>query len=97
MGREPASVKDKAKSLIKRLKKHTKVKFENIFEGVKYKNEVVAIFLAVLELMKLNRITVYEENDKVLLKLDDTNASLSDDELVGDISDDNTNGETNEN
>ena len=47
--------------------------------------------------MKLNRITVYEENDKVLLKLDDTNASLSDDELVGDISDDNTNGETNEN
>ena len=97
VGREPASVKDKAKSLIKRLKKHTKVKFENIFEGVKYKNEVVAIFLAVLELMKLNRITVYEENDKVLLKLDDTNASLSDDELVGDISDDNTNGETNEN
>lgn len=98
VGREPASVKDKAKGLIKRLKKNSKVNFENIFEGVRYKNEVVAIFLAVLELMKLNRITVYEEDDKVVLKLDSDNANLSEDEIIGGISDDiNTHGETDEN
>lgn len=97
VGREPASVKDKAKGLIRRLKKHSKVKFENIFEGVKYKNEVVAIFLAVLELMKLNRITVYEEDDKVMLQLDASNADLSADEIIDGMSDDHeTNGETNE-
>ncbi len=67
---EPASVKEKATGLIKKLKSRKKIKFENIFSEAKHKNEVVAIFLAVLELMKLNRIKVFEENDKILLKLD---------------------------
>ena len=40
-----------------------------IFEGVKYKNEVVAIFLAVLELMKLNHITALEEDGKIIITL----------------------------
>lgn len=70
VGHEPASVKDKAKGLITRLKKERKVKFEKIFSGARYKNEIVAIFLAVLELLKLNRITVYEENQKLLVELD---------------------------
>ena len=48
--------------------------------------------------MKLNRITVYEEDDKVVLKLDSDNANLSEDEIIGGISDDiNTHGETDEN
>lgn len=98
VGREPASVKDKAKGLIKRLRSNKKVKFENIFEGVKYKNEVVAIFLAVLELMKLNRITVYEEEDKVMLKLDENNADLSEEDILSGLSDDREkDGENNEN
>ena len=59
-----------------------KVKFENIFQGIKYKNEVVAIFLAVLELMKLNRIKVYDDEDSVMLELDNVNENISDDEML---------------
>lgn len=81
VGREPASVKDKAKGLIKKLKSEKKVKFENIFQGAKYKNEVVAIFLAVLELMKLNRIKVYDTDDSVMLELDNINDDISDEEM----------------
>lgn len=81
VGREPASVKDKAKGLIRKLKTEKKVKFENIFSGVKYKNEVVAIFLAVLELMKINRIKVYDTDDSVMLELDSLGEGLSEDEM----------------
>ncbi len=80
VNREPVSVKDKATGLIRRLRKEKKVRFENIFAGIEYKHEVVAIFLAVLELMKLNRITVYEDNNQVVLELD--NENFSDDELL---------------
>lgn len=98
VGREPASVKDKAKGLIKRLKRESKVKFENIFEGVRYKNEVVAIFLAVLELMKLNRITVYEEEDRVMLELDKNSADMRQEDIISQLSDNfDTDGDTNEN
>ena len=82
VGREPASVKDKAKGLIKKLKTEKKVKFENIFQGVKYKNEVVAIFLAVLELMKLNRLKVYDDDDNVMLELDNVNENISEEEML---------------
>ena len=82
VGREPASVKDKAKGLISRLKSEKKVKFENIFTGARYKNEVVAIFLAVLELMKLNRIKVYDTDDSIMLELDSNNENFDDDILL---------------
>ena len=80
VNREPVSVKDKATGIIRRLKKEKKVRFENIFAGIEYKHEVVAIFLAVLELMKLNRIMVYEDNKGVLLELDNENGN--DEELL---------------
>ncbi len=85
---EPASVKDKATGLIKRLKRAKKLKFENVFTGAKHKNEVVAIFLAVLELMKLNKITVYEENSQILLKLDNEAGDISD-EILTEFGDEN--------
>ena len=82
VGREPASVKEKAKGLITRLKKHKKVKFENIFAGIRYKNEVVAIFLAVLELMKLNRIVAYDTGDSVMLELDGNAPDMDTDDIL---------------
>lgn len=69
VGREPVSVREKAGGLLKRLRKSKKVRFECIFEGARRRNEVVAIFLAVLELMKLNQIYAYEEEDKILITL----------------------------
>lgn len=85
VGREPASVKEKAKGLIRRLKKDKKVKFENIFAGVRYKNEVVAIFLAVLELMKLNRILVYDTEDSVMLELDADAPDIDTEDMLGEF------------
>lgn len=69
VGREPVSVKIKATTLVSRLRTTEKISFESAFEGAKYKNEIVATFLAILELMKLNHIHLYDENGKVMLSL----------------------------
>ena len=81
------SVKEKAGKLINRLKRSKKVRFESIFDGAKRKNEVVAIFLAVLELMKLNQIYAYEEDDKILVRLGD-NAVENTEDILKNISGD---------
>lgn len=87
VGRESVSVKEKAGKLINRLKRSKKVRFESIFDGAKRKNEVVAIFLAVLELMKLNQIYAYEEDDKILVRLGD-NAVENTEDILKNISGD---------
>jgi len=84
VGREPVSVKEKAGSLIKRLRKTSTLRFEAVFEDAKHKNEVVAIFLAILELMKLNQILAYEEDDKILIRLGDE-ASENTEEILSNI------------
>lgn len=87
VGREPVSVKEKAGSLIHRLKKSKKLRFEKVFEGASHKNEVVALFLAILELMKLNQIFAYEENDRILIRLGD-NVSENTEEILSNINGD---------
>ncbi|MBO5008048.1 MAG: segregation/condensation protein A [Clostridia bacterium] len=87
VGREPVSVKEKAGSLIHRLRKDKKVRFEQVFENARHKNEVVAIFLAILELMKLNHILAYEEDDKILIRIGD-NVSENTEEILSNISGD---------
>lgn len=62
VGREPASVKKKATGLVTRLRKSQKITFSQAFEEAQHKNEIVAIFLAILELMKLNHIYVYDDD-----------------------------------
>lgn len=71
VGREPASVKKRATSLVSHLKKSKKITFISAFQDVSHKNEVVATFLAILELMKLNHIYVYDEDGKVMISLGD--------------------------
>jgi len=67
VGREPASVKKKATGLVTRLRAKKKFTFAEAFEDVHHKNEVVAVFLAILELMKLNHIYVYDDEDGNLM------------------------------
>lgn len=69
VGREPVSVKKRATSLVSRLRTNKKISFALAFEGVSHKNEIVATFLAILELMKLNHIYVYDEDGEVMLSL----------------------------
>lgn len=87
VGREKVSVKEKAGSLIVRLRKNKKLRFETVFEDAKHKNEVVAIFLAILELMKLNQIFAYEEDDKILIRLGD-DANENTEEILSNIAGD---------
>lgn len=67
VGREVYSVGKKVAHILKRLLLPTKTKFIDLFEGVKTRSEVVATFLAVLELCKTNRIEISGETDDITL------------------------------
>jgi segregation and condensation protein A len=69
VGREPVSVKNRATGLVSKLKEKKKISFANAFEGASHKNEIVATFLAILELMKLNHIHVFDEDGQVMLSI----------------------------
>ncbi len=67
VGREPVSVKKKARGLVGKLKSKNKITFAEAFEDATQKNEIVAIFLAILELMKLNHIFLYDASDGTMM------------------------------
>lgn len=56
VGREVYSVTDKATELLERLLRFGVTRFRNLFRGNRSRSEVVATFLAVLELCKAKRI-----------------------------------------
>ncbi len=58
VGRELTSVFSVVKKFVKRLKMFKKVKFLDLFKGIKTREEAVASFLAVLEMVKMDRIDV---------------------------------------
>lgn len=66
VGHEKVSVHDKVTSIWKRLISKSRMKFKELFRGVKSRPEAVASFLAVLELIKLKKIRIeYEENEDI--------------------------------
>ena len=67
VGREIITVFSKVKFLISSLKTFRKIKFIDIFKGVKSRDEAVASFLAVLELMKMNRVKITDNKGSVEL------------------------------
>lgn len=56
VGREPYPVADKAKSIVERLIHFGVTRFKALFQSSRSRSEVVATFLAILELCKANRI-----------------------------------------
>ena len=56
VGREPYPVADKAGEIIKRLATFGVTRFRALFQGSRSRSEVVATFLAVLELCKNRRL-----------------------------------------
>ena len=67
VGREIYSVGKKVAHILKRLLSNQKTTFIDLFENVRSRSEVVATFLAVLELCKTNRINISEENQSITL------------------------------
>ena len=56
VGREPYPVSDKARSIVERLLQFGVARFRALFKNSKSRSEVVATFLAILELCKANRV-----------------------------------------
>ncbi len=70
VGREPYPVTKKAAEVLKRLLSYGVAKFQKLFRGSKSRSEIVATFLAVLELCKLKSVTLEEDeqNDDVSVR-----------------------------
>ena len=62
VGKEPYPVTKKATELIRTLVLRGIVKLKNLFSGNKSRSEVVATFLAILELCKTNSVSLEDDN-----------------------------------
>ena len=56
VGREPYPVSDKAGEILQRLQRFGVTRFHALFHGNRSRSEIVATFLAVLELCKARRL-----------------------------------------
>lgn len=65
VGAEPYPVTKKAKQLLKRLVMRGVEKFKSLFRGSRSRSEIVATFLAVLELCRLRSIELDGEGDEM--------------------------------
>ncbi len=64
------SVSSKIVVVLRNLKKKSKVAFKNLFSHAESRSDVVATFLAVLELLKDKRIKAEEKNGETIIEMD---------------------------
>ena len=64
------SVSSKIVVVLRNLKKTSKVKFKSLFEKAETRSDVVATFLAVLELLKDKRIKADEKDGETIITMD---------------------------
>lgn len=76
VGHEKVSVHERVRKIWDKLIKKGRVLFRDVFKGIKSRPEAVASFLAVLEMIKLNKIAV----DQTLDGRDYTIVKISDDD-----------------
>ncbi|MBR3942908.1 MAG: segregation/condensation protein A [Clostridia bacterium] len=67
VGREPVSVKSKVSSIRSKLQISGQVEFDSLFETVESRSEIVAIFLAILEMVRNDAVLLHYENEKIIL------------------------------
>ncbi len=61
VGKEPYPVSRKAKELVRRLVLRGVEKLKNLFKGSKSRSEIVATFIAILDLCKTNSVTLEDD------------------------------------
>ena len=64
VGAEPYPVTKKAAQILKRLLMRGVEKFRNLFRGNRSRSEIVATFLAVLELCRVNSVVLEDEDNE---------------------------------
>lgn len=67
VGKEPVPVKNKITSVRKVVAARGQVSFEDLFDGVESRSEIVAVFLAVLELVRNFEISFDFVDDRVII------------------------------
>ena len=70
VGIEPVPVEKKVQEILQKLVRSQEVSFHAIFRGAESKSEVIAIFLAVLELLNTKRVQPVEHGEECMLVLD---------------------------
>ncbi|MBO7208864.1 MAG: segregation/condensation protein A [Clostridia bacterium] len=68
VGKTPISIFGLLKKFIFKLRSLKKLKFSDLFKGIKTREEAVASFLAVLEMAKMDRISIEDADDGYLIK-----------------------------
>ncbi len=68
VGREPVSVKSRADFIKGRLKSKKRVTFSSLFEDIDSRPSIIATFLALLEMIKLEIIQVGEADDDLYIE-----------------------------
>ncbi len=76
VGREVYSVGKKVAYILKRLLSPRKTSFMDLFDNVRTRSEVVATFLAVLELCKTNRIKISDDTKNISLLAEEKRESV---------------------
>ncbi|HIX89757.1 MAG TPA: segregation/condensation protein A, partial [Candidatus Agathobaculum pullicola] len=71
VGREPVPVEGRITSILKRFLHHVRVPFRRLFDDATSRSEIVATFLAVLELSKNRRIRLEGDGEDMELTLID--------------------------
>lgn len=71
IGREPVPVEGRITSILKRFLHHVRLPFRRLFDDARSRSEIVATFLAVLELSKNRRIRLEGEGEDMELTLID--------------------------
>ena len=74
------SVSSKFRSIYSKLKKGKKTKFNSLFEDAETRSDLVATFLAVLEMTKLKKIKVLGDGSSAEIELLDEDMELTDSE-----------------
>ena len=85
--RSVVSVRDKISDILNKVADGSKISFNEMFESLVYREEMVATFLALLELIKDGRIVVNHKNaehDFEISKSDTYNAEITEDSYSGD-------------
>ena len=78
VGEKPVSVLSGAKKITRLLKRRGRVRFRELFENAQSRSETVATFLAVLEMLRANRMFVFEEEGELVCCDKDTEGEKTD-------------------
>ncbi|MDT8317989.1 MAG: segregation/condensation protein A [bacterium] len=76
VNREKISVKDKIEIIIQKLSAEGSLTFRSLFDKASSKNDIIATFLALLELMKMKRVRAFQGETFGVIRISSSEKSL---------------------